>query len=68
MIQPDGEAMLAAVAVALRIDAITADISTVDIDDMIVRAAGDQISPRDGLNLEPDRSSKAAGVDHGLPT
>ena len=62
--KPNRQAMLAAVTVALCVDTVTADISTVDLDDVVVRATGDQIAIRNGLNLEPDRSSEAAGVDH----
>ena len=64
MVEPDGEAVFAIVAAPQRIEAITADISAVDLDDMVVLTAADQVAAVDRPDLEPNSSLQASGVDH----
>ncbi len=65
MVEPDGEAVFAIVAAPPRIEAFTADISAIYVDDMVVLPAADQVpSGRNGLDLEPNRALEAGGVDH----
>ena len=64
-VEPDAERVLAAVTVALRIEAIAADIFAVHVDDMIRLTATDHIPPTShGPNLKPERTSEPGGVDH----
>ena len=64
MVEPHTECMLASVTVPLRIDAVTADISAIDLDDMVILTTADQIATGHRPDLEPDSSLQAAGVDH----
>ncbi len=64
MVEPDTERVLAAVTVPLRIEAVTADISAIDLDDMVILTAADQITAVDRPDVKPNCTSEAGGVDH----
>ena len=60
--------MLAAIAHSFGVRAMTRDARTIYFNDMAGGPADDHIPAGHGLNLEPYRSSEAAGVDHEATT
>ena len=64
MMEPDRQAMLAAITAPLRIEAVAPHQPVVDLHDVVVGPAADQTTPVDRPDLKPDSSLQAAGVNH----